>query len=220
MHRPRRGAHVRDKRYEVYNLTGLLRLLAELEDGAGSQVKAARRLGITQGHYSKLCRGRPDRPAVGAGPLRVSRQIVGRLQLLFGDRVWDVFVSPGAKQRLAQYHAWLGSHNFPPYEPPGSPHSQVARALHKRGVSELLSAFLDDMGARRHEDRRYLWAYMRVLDRFLDSDRTGGVERSIGEMTDRELRTYLKAALTCERILLNRPPDVQRAQALDRAAPR
>src|SRR3990172_4793895 len=128
MHSPRRGAHVQGKRYEVYNLTGLLRLLAELEKRAGSQVGAAKMLGITQGHYSKLCRGRPDRPAIGARPLRVSRQIVGRLQLLFGDRVWGVFVSPEARQRLAQYHAWLRSHNFPPYEPPGSPHSRVARA--------------------------------------------------------------------------------------------
>jgi hypothetical protein len=54
-------------------------------------------------------------------------------------------------------------------------------------------------------------AIVRALEPLLAVDETGGIERGWGELTPGEQRAYLKAALEREAILLNRPPDLERA---------
>ena len=60
------------------------------------------------------------------------------------------------------------------------------------------------------------------MEPLLASEESGGVERTLDELeTSGELGPYLKAALRSEQILLNRKPDLERAQEvhLDRGEP-
>jgi hypothetical protein len=58
------------------------------------------------------------------------------------------------------------------------------------------------------------------MEPLLANEETGGIERNWEEMHETgELLGYLKAALRCEEILMNRRPDLERAQEITRAEP-
>ena len=79
---------------------------------------------------------------------------------------------------------------------------------------ELIAGFERRLCDSRHFKRRGQLALMRIVARLIETEDSGYVERSWREMTLDELRAFLKAAMKCELILLNRSPDMQRAQEI------
>jgi hypothetical protein len=65
---------------------------------------------------------------------------------------------------------------------------------------------------RKHFQTRGDLAYIRILSPLLDSLDSGHIERRWQEMPDRELRAFVEAGIAREKILLDRAPDLQRAQ--------
>ena len=61
---------------------------------------------------------------------------------------------------------------------------------------------------------RYHFAIWRVLEPFNMHEETSGFERGADELSDAEFRRFVLAGLKRELILLNRAPDVQRAQQI------
>src|SRR2546430_16840820 len=57
-------------------------------------------------------------------------------------------------------------------------------------------------------------AYVRILAPLLDATDSGLIERRWQELTDRELRRFVEAGMERERIMLDRSPDLQRAQEM------
>jgi hypothetical protein len=69
------------------------------------------------------------------------------------------------------------------------------------------------------EGDRALIAWLRVLEPLLASADAGYVERGWRELSDRELKAFVKAGLRRERILLNRAPRLDRVRRVsDRGA--
>lgn len=73
-------------------------------------------------------------------------------------------------------------------------------------------AFDNWLSRRGHFRLRADLAYARIIAPLLDSREAGSIERGWEELTDAELRRFVKAGIERERILLDRPPDLQRAQ--------
>lgn len=55
-------------------------------------------------------------------------------------------------------------------------------------------------------------AYMRIVAPLLDCRESGCIERRWEEMSDKELRRFIEAGLEREKLLLDRPPELQQAQ--------
>ena len=79
---------------------------------------------------------------------------------------------------------------------------------------ELIAEFERRLYDSQHFNRRGQLALMRVVAPLIEPEDSGYVERSWREMTVDELRAFLKAGMKRELILLNRSPDVQRAQEI------
>lgn len=65
---------------------------------------------------------------------------------------------------------------------------------------------------RQHSRSRGELAYTRILGPLLNGRESGCIERRWEEMSERELSRFIKAGVEREKILLDRPPDLQRAQ--------
>lgn len=119
---------------------------------------------------------------------------------------------------------------------------QLLRELAEEPYRAIIGEFVDRYRRRRFQGReepeggdrywkdwpRHSWdtdfdtrlelAIVRALEPLLATLDTGGVERGWRELDQRgELERYLKVALRREEILLNRAPDVERAQEIDLA---
>ena len=92
-------------------------------------------------------------------------------------------------------------------------------ALMKVHQAELaaLDAWVADALAAGHSEDRVQLAIARILEPLLEAPASGYVERSWQEMSITELRQFIRAGVTRERLLLRRAPDVERAQEI--AAP-
>lgn len=77
-------------------------------------------------------------------------------------------------------------------------------------VSELsrkkVDEFRDWARKKGHTERRINLSLNRALGGLFPVADTGGLERSCIHLTQKEVDRYIKAALTCERILLSHPP--------------
>lgn len=65
---------------------------------------------------------------------------------------------------------------------------------------------------RQHFQSRGELAYMRILAPLLDGRESGHIERRWEEMSDTELSRFIEAGIEREELLLDRPPELQRAQ--------
>ena len=75
---------------------------------------------------------------------------------------------------------------------------------------------LDRFGQERgHDPTRVAIAYEAVVEPLLLGPLTGGIERDWRELSEGEMVRFLRAGIARERIMLNRSPDIQRAQQLD-----
>lgn len=100
---------------------------------------------------------------------------------------------------------------------PGWENQRAAEYYHLRETvaakfPEIISRFDDLLERRRHFQLRGELAYVRILAPLLDSAESGLIERRWQEMSDSELRRFVQAGIERESILLDRPPDLQRAQ--------
>ena len=75
----------------------------------------------------------------------------------------------------------------------------------------LLQDFDDFLVTSTDRSRRTV-AYWELLKPLLQNGRSGGVERHWSELKPSELNAYLKAAIKCQSILLNRENPIERAQ--------
>jgi hypothetical protein len=66
---------------------------------------------------------------------------------------------------------------------------------------------------RRRFRSRAVLAFARVVARLLDAFETAGIERSYKELSDREIRAFIKAGVTRECILLRRETEPERAHS-------
>lgn len=78
--------------------------------------------------------------------------------------------------------------------------------------SPLVAGFDRWLQRRQHSRSRGELAYMRILAPLLDCRESGCIERRWEEMSDRELSRFVEAGVDREKILLDRPPELQRAQ--------
>jgi hypothetical protein len=97
----------------------------------------------------------------------------------------------------------------------------------RRVLDELRSRFpsyFNDLDRylkeRGHVGIRVQRAYLNLVEPLLQGDETGGIERDWSELTDDEQIEFIKAGIKREKILLNRSPDIPRAQEAAQRNPR
>lgn len=75
---------------------------------------------------------------------------------------------------------------------------------------------LERIGKERgHDPTRVGFAWEAVVEPLLLGPLTGGIERDWRELSDTEMVRFIRAGIAREKIVLNRSPDIQRAQQLD-----
>lgn len=201
----------------------------------GSQKRAAGAVGISQPHLNRLIRGRIA--SVTFRTIEVLRRLVptGRR-----GRLERAILAPAAQQALRFHDAWMRRKSE---QLAGLDEARAARTddeterrvqhamerdreakalrryLRKR-FPELFDDFDDFLKRHGHFKSRALLAYTQIVYQLLEHDPSGGIER---DWTDIEvgggLRKYLKGAFACQKILLARSPDVQRAQQVAENSP-
>jgi len=222
--------------YRVEDRAALAREVQAAVDGRyGSQLAAASASGISQPMLSRLSRGRVGRigesmrqkllhlvppsrrAAVGEALLSPSnRRVLGAYhewlsraeeQLLREHRHW--FVGEGSDEVRESVGAYLSVAKVDEfwnllvrlYKLCAPELTSFAHALHRRG-------YIDD----HYTARRVSLAVLRVLAPLMDYREAGFVERRAEELDDVTFCRFVRAGLERELILLDRPPDEQRAQ--------
>lgn len=200
----------------------------------GIELEAAKSLGVEPSLFSRLRRGRansisekaltsirkrlerPDKNAVDAAVLTVAAA-----ELLNAFDAWvsrehgrllhheDAIDTPVGRE-LCRLPAWEHQR--------GSEMDYLIQTLEERipGVFDELDDFLE---RRRHFRRRAELAYARILGPLLDSVESGHIERRWQDLSDKELKRFVQAGIARERILLDRPQDVQQAQEMAKQDP-
>jgi hypothetical protein len=200
----------------------------------GTESDAARTLGVEASLFSRLRGGkassisekvltsirksleRPDKNAVDAAVLTaaaaellnafdawVSRE---RGRLLYHE---DAINTPVGRE-LCRLPAWEHQR--------ASEMEYLIQTLEDRipGIFDEFDGFLE---RRRHFRRRAELAYARILGPLLDSVESGHIERRWQDLSDKELKRFVRAGILRERILLERPQDVQQAQEMAKKDP-
>ena len=211
------------------------RLLRTVRDQYGSQTAMQDALGISQGHLSRLLNPDPKNPphhvtrktavAIARGlrsKPRLYREfwryaILGRK----ATRVYDQEYQPWLRKALRPFtdeHGGFAADGF------GGRCIRLLRILGRRqrrgGGFEYPppygSFFVSfDRATAGHDTQRRNLALLRAVAPLLASEDSGGIERGWRELdASGKLGPYLKAALKCEEILLNRSPDIERAQEI------
>jgi predicted XRE-type DNA-binding protein len=179
-----------------------------------TQIEVSIQIGVAQPQLSKLVNGE-------LGALR--EDTLRRVLSVFhdGDRanVAALLLSPGAKAAQAQYNSWLAM-----WITDRLPGTELVEHAFTTCLKEL-DAFWAKLGRRGHVAprsrplfdydvvaTRFQLALYRALDALLHYEDSGGIERDWRELSDEEFRRFVRLGLERELILLNRAPDVQRAQ--------
>lgn len=185
-----------------------------------SVLRAARALKIPQQTLSRVVRG--EASAIRLATYRA-------LLPLWGEKppaaLTAALIPPDVELRFWKYVRWFVSeHDAAP-----STFNAECRELIER-VYRILPEFpiidvLRDLDARAPAEWRRQLAALRALSGLLDHTASGNIERDWTELSDHELRNYVRAGLKREAILARRPPDPERLAAApwrlpDDAAPR
>ena len=207
-------------------VAGLIQEVVNQQFG-GNLSKAAKSIGMVQSQLFRLS---------NRESLRIREATLLRLaRLIPSDRRKDLaraLFSPEALLALQRYKVWLRQSTRTRLGIPASAgatreanrrarsgiqqYGGLVRFLRRR-FSAMLDAFLSDMQEQGHSPDRIRMAAERVLEPLADSKRSGRIERRRTELSETELRRFLKAGFDRERIMLNRSPDEQRAQEVEKA---
>lgn len=198
----------------------LVEALALLHRAHGSQQGAARALGISQGHFSQLRRG------------RVGRGITRRLYLRIGEeleragidpetpryqRFLAAIAGPAEREAMRSWWEWLvraWRQVAPGYPDPDinqSPWCRLYFAL-PSWIKSYTEPYRRRWERAGHENQRIWLAIARVLAPLAAHVETGGIERAWQELArskrgrTNDLAIYLKGALLAEDVLLRREP--------------
>lgn len=143
-------------------------------------------------------------------------------------------VDPPLAEHLSAFDAWLKAEHTRLLYREAAPHTVVGRAIasvaqwstqrlleydHLLGVvqqsfPDLVRNFDRFLKGRRHFKARGDLAYVRILAPLLDGADSGLIERRWQELSSGELRRFIKCGMKREMILLDRPPDMQRAEEM------
>jgi hypothetical protein len=230
----------RRRRLTVAHPEGLARLLREVIDEryGGVQLRAARGSVSRQSQFSRLLRAKT--PTIQVKTFEWLKRFVPperRAELVAS------LLSPSVSDMVLAYHLWLGERGdrFPSRrgrrwrmtsrgirKADGIPFTQrlkeseylVQRLRQQPDLVSYFRSFERAAKARGHSGARINLAYIRVVEPLLEMRESGFVERGWEEMSPEDLRQFLEAGFTRERVLLNRSPDLQRAQEVFEREPR
>jgi len=195
----------------------------------GNVSRAASLIGISQPQLSRLAKR-------GARHLRV-RSLQSLARLFTADQkpsLNQCVMSPLTRVTLTGFAAWLGlpvrsagewlrvyrgdrwadeQRGLALVSGQARARMRVEIALRSR-FKELFDSLDRTLVAQGHFSHRVALAYHRIFDGLFEHESSGGIERRWTDLSPGDLRTYLKAGIGRERILLKRSPDLQRAQEL------
>lgn len=193
----------------------------------GKLTEAARVIGIERSLLSRLVSGSAG--SLSVNDLSALRRALPREQFLPIERaVYPEHVI----ELLLAYDSWIAFERSRLLDRESMPDTLIVRALstvlawdsqrlleyhHLRGVisekfGDVVRKFDDFLISRRHFQDRGDLAYVRILAPLLDSLESGHIERRWQELSDRQFRAFVEAGIEREKILLDRSPDLQRAQ--------
>lgn len=194
-----RGKRLRivDKARWVKAMTALV---AEV---GGNQAEAARRLFLTPGHLNLLLRGKRaflEKPTLAKLQKRASANTAAELTA--------ALVPPGVDAHLRAYDRWLADEFL-----------RLPRGI--QAIMETIRDYAPDLvvliggatgrwRARGVKAKRRHLALSRTVAPLVDYDLSGKVERGPHEMRDAEVRSFIRAGLEREEILLRREADWER----------
>lgn len=200
----------------------LLRSVIESVIGQrGGYEKVAEELGVTPRHLRRLARGE-----IGG---QVRKETVHGLARLVGrdteKQLWRAVLGPDGGRVLQEHTDWIIKELRPLIDSRGHATKLYGRA---RKLLDAIREFsdYDDIfdrfetavvrrGYNVSGSARVHLARLRTIRPLLAGDETGGFERTWRELHDSgELSAYLKHSLARERILLNRPHDLERARRI------
>jgi hypothetical protein len=215
-------------RYKIDDRQGLAALIrAEIDQRFdGNLLSAARASRMLQ----------PELYRLSVGKLRAIgfRTLMGLHRLLIPRRsaLERCIVSPQAQELYAAYLEWVSNELDRVVNRSSLGNTAVGRALMSVTGWEIerlaefeaavqrvrqkcrveCEAFDQFLERRKHSDRRVQLAYYRIVAPLLDARESGFVERRIDDLSDKELRAFLKAGIQREKILLTRAPAIQSAK--------
>lgn len=229
----------KNTRLPVLDRAALAAALAVLERHHGTQVAAARALGIQQGHFSKLRRGQGGNAITVRLYTRIREELArassqrrrarkrssrGFASTPLAWKLARAVAAPEVQERLDAWGRWLVrtyGHFLPAHETTElakAPWRQLAESFPEwaRGYLRDSRQAWEEAG---HPPRRIELAVARAMAPLLAHAESGGIERSWQELErskrgrKNDLTAYLKAALTAEDILLRREPHPLRRAA-------
>ena len=200
----------------ITNRDGLAKVLETIIEkrgkGANSLAKECR---IDQAQLSRLLRGKLQRVSV----LTYKRLLSIALAPELLDRIRGLFLSENAREALSTLADRLAELQDTPESRLGLTPGE--RSVMKRLVEEhpklrtALNRFDRTVQKRGHTYERKVAALRAVLEPLNRFYTTLGIERGVHELTDEEQAAFIAHGLERERILLEREPDLVRAQRAD-----
>jgi hypothetical protein len=192
-------------------------VLARVLQHHPTHARASKFLGIGQSTFTRLHKG-TTKKAMSFDTYSCIRSALTRDMLefdLLGD-FDDAMLPWESTQVLANYQSWL-RHQLEDLRPKAE--QVFTRLFEDPRYRQHFERFLEDVRYRPQlpppSDERAWLALYRAVSRLHDSKTTWGLERSLEEIeTDGELHGFLRASLRCERILLKRERDLERAKKI------
>ena len=218
-----RGAELKKGRYAILEPEKLAELLEQVvATEYGSQLKAAQAItpgGSTGGiplqrQISRLIAGR-----IGAISDRTMTYLLRLIPQDRHDELWDVFLTPSARLRLDWHGRWMRRRLDD--TDLGQPTStRMLESKLRSRVPDLFTGFERFLIRRGYQkgcvrSARADVAFRELLMPLQRDLATAGIERGFEELSEWELRKYVKHSLAAQRVLLDRPYDTVRARQLD-----
>lgn len=196
---------------------------------AGNLSKAAKTIGIERSLLTRLRQG--ESKSLGRRDLARLRKALTRVE--FAD-IERALVSTRAAEALAAFDGWVGAERDRWLYRDATADTEVGRAigsvfgweeqrmlehqhllsLLRNRFSRLFKDFDRWLQRREHSQSRSELAYIRILAPLLDCRESGCIERRWEELSDAELFRFIQAGIEREKVLMDRPPEVQRAQEI------
>jgi hypothetical protein len=215
-------------RYKIDDKEGLAALIRDEIDERfdGNLLSAARASRMLQPELYRLSVGQLR--GVGFKTLMGLHRLLNRRQLALERCI----VSPEAQELYAAYLQWVGEELDRIVTRSSLGNTRVGRAMMsvagweferlaqfeaavervRQKCREECASFDQFLYRRKHSERRVQIAYYRIVAPLLDGRESGFIERRIEDLSDKELRSFVKAGILREKILLNRSPDIQSAK--------
>ena len=199
------GSNRRLKILDQGRLTALLKDVVE-DRFRGSQNQAARSVGMPQSQLWRITSGKMR--SITRGTARSLRSLVPQNR----RRQLDMcFLNAGALGSLNKYEVSLQGRVRSITHDEQLEFEALWRHIQNR-CGALLESFDSFLVTSAHNPLRRKVAYWETLNPLLQNERSGGVERHWRDLKQSELRAYLGAAIRCQKVLLRRKNEFERAQ--------